>query len=410
MKSMLKAKLLLSARLSLWQPPTGLKQPSINGKQDMGRPSKGGAHKTTKRLADGSTIVYWYAYKGGPRLPGEPGTREFKDALKTQRIGAREIVAPSTKTLLRIVDGYLDSPEFLKRAERTKLDYRKLLRLVVADFGQMPLTALEAEASARGAFLRWRDRLAKGSYRQADYAWTVLNIILNWAKVRGEIKVNPCRDAGVRKLYGVTRKDRIWSREQIEAFCEKASNELALAMTLAVWTGQRQGDLLRLPWSAYDGQDIKLAQGKSGGLTKVIVPVGRPLKQALDLTLRRSPLILVNQDGVPWTPDGFRVMWRKTCIRAGVKGVTFHDLRGTAVTKLALAGATEPEIVSITGHAMAKVRSILDANYLHRDPRLARSAIAKLEAFESDENDIPNRVQPIDLIEAKKARFGKLSQ
>jgi hypothetical protein len=32
------------------------------------------------------------------------------------------------------------------------------------------------------------------------------------------------------------------------------------AELLALWTGQRQGDLLRLPWSAYDGARIRLQQ------------------------------------------------------------------------------------------------------------------------------------------------------
>jgi hypothetical protein len=62
-----------------------------------------------------------------------------------------------------------------------------------------------------------------------------------------------------------------------------------------------------------------------------------------------------------------------------VFGVTFNDLRGTAVTRLALVGCTEAEIASITGHSLRDVRSILDAHYLHRDPELARTAIHKLE-------------------------------
>ncbi len=60
-------------------------------------------------------------------------------------------------------------------------------------------------------------------------------------------------------------------------------------------------------------------------------------------------------------------------------GVTFNDLRGTATTRLALAGCTEAEIATITGHSLGDVRSILDAHYLHRDPRLAEAAIRKLE-------------------------------
>lgn len=66
-------------------------------------------------------------------------------------------------------------------------------------------------------------------------------------------------------------------------------------------------------------------------------------------------------------------------MRRHVVGVTFHDLRGTAVTRLARVGCTEAEIATITGLSLYAVRSILDANYQHRDQALADSAIKKLE-------------------------------
>ena len=50
-----------------------------------------------------------------------------------------------------------------------------------------------------------------------------------------------------------------------------------------------------------------------------------------------------------------------------------------AVTRLALVDCTEAQIAAITGHSLRDVRSILDANYLHRDPQLADAAITKLE-------------------------------
>jgi len=68
----------------------------------------------------------------------------------------------------------------------------------------------------------------------------------------------------------------------------------------------------------------------------------------------------------------------KACKKAAITDVTF-DLRGTAVTRLALVGCTEAQIASITGHSLCDVRSILDAHYLHRDIELARAAITKLE-------------------------------
>jgi hypothetical protein len=39
----------------------------------------------------------------------------------------------------------------------------------------------------------------------------------------------------------------------------------------------------------------------------------------------------------------------------------FHDLRGTAMTRLALAGCTEAEIATITGHSPRDVAATLDA-------------------------------------------------
>ena len=91
---------------------------------------------------------------------------------------------------------------------------------------------------------------------------------------------------------------------------------------LALWTGQRQGDLLRLPWSAYDGTHIRLRQSKTG--RPIMSKVGAPLKVMFDGTPKRSTIILTNMDGKPWTSDGFRESWGKACKMAGVSRVTFH--------------------------------------------------------------------------------------
>jgi integrase len=83
-----------------------------------------------------------------------------------------------------------------------------------------------------------------------------------------------------------------------------ASKELKLALMLALWTGQRQGDLLALPWSAYDSTTIKLKQSKSS--KSVAIKVGFPLKEPLDKTPRRSTLILTNQRGAGPQTDSER--------------------------------------------------------------------------------------------------------
>jgi len=91
--------------------------------------------------------------------------------------------------------------------------------------------------------------------------------------------------------------------------------------------------------------------------------------------------------------------------RAGITGLTFNDLRGTAVTRLALAGSTEAEIAAITGHSLRDVRSILDLHYLHRDPGLAENAIAKLER-RTKPSQPPSQLAEIVATKTEKSRGG----
>jgi integrase len=69
--------------------------------------------------------------------------------------------------------------------------------------------------------------------------------------------------------------------------------------------------------------------------------------------------------------------WSKTCARAGVCGLTFHDLRKSAVVRLALAEATVLQIATVTGHSRKDVEAILDAHNLGRDVRLTDAAVLK---------------------------------
>jgi integrase len=276
--------------------------------------------------------------------------------------------------MLSIIEGFRVSEEYLDLAPRTRSDYDKQLLLIERKFGDMPLKALD-DRRVRGVFKEWRSYLAKRSKRQADYAWDILRRVINVAIDNGVLSNNPCAKAG--RLYRGSRAEIVWSDEQEAAFLAAAPIHLRLALVLALWTGQRQGDLLRLTWSAYDGAKIRLKQSKTG--RRVEIPVGKPLKQLLDVMQRKSPSILLTTDNKPWTSDGFSSSWRKACKRAGISGVTFNDLRGTAVTRLALADCTEAQIATITGHSLSEVRSILDKHYFSRDPQLAESAIRKLE-------------------------------
>jgi integrase len=334
-----------------------------------------GIHKTTARLADGSKAVYFYAWKGGPRLRGKRGSPDF---IASYLEACEKRPAPMQDKLQSVFDAYQRSQRYLGRAPRTQFDYGRKIKAIAKKFGDFPLSG-PTDRRTRGIFLAWRDELAATSQRQADYHFQVLALMLSWALDRGLVAANPCEKA--ERVYSGTRVDKVWTDADVAAFLARAPQHLHLPLYLAKETAQRQGDLLRLPWSAYDGTHIRLRQGKTGA--RVAIPVSNVLKAALESTPKRSTLILTNSDGKPWTANGFSSSWRKACAAAGVIGVTFHDLRGTAVTRLAIAGCTSPEIASITGHSLRDVGAILDAHYLHRDPALAESAIAKLDRLET---------------------------
>lgn len=358
----------------------------MNGLNKMARVRLKGLNTIRRTLASGKVETYYYAYRGGPRLPGEPGSPEFVAAFAA---AAKTLKPGSKETLISLIRLYEKSSDFNGLAERTKQDYQKQLAKIEGKFATFPLAAL-SEKRARSVFLAWRDDLAIASPRQADYAWSVLTRLLSWSQKRGLIEENPCTKGG--KIYRGNRAEKVWTADDEDALMRVASPQLRLALLLALWTGQRQGDLLRLKWAQYDGQTIRLQQQKTG--VRVTIPIAEALRVALD-AVQGQPTehILQNSRGTPWTQNGFSVSWRKACALAGIEGLTFHDLRGTAVTRLAMAGATEAEIATLTGHALNDVRAILDAHYLSRDPALAKSAIAKLEAANNSTKRSAKRAQ-----------------
>jgi integrase len=105
--------------------------------------------------------------------------------------------------------------------------------------------------------------------------------------------------------------------------------------------------------------------------------------------------MLTSVTGKPWTSGGFQQAWRAACKAAGITGVTFHDLRGTAVTRLAVVGCTEAEIAYITGHSLRDVRSILDAARRERDQKARkRNKNSQLNSQLNESGTIETKERP----------------
>jgi integrase len=330
-----------------------------------------GIKSTKKRLADGTVKIFHYLRETGAPISGEPGTPAFMASYNAAVAATRE---PTSGRFVELIAAFRASSDFTGLAPKTQCDYRRYIRAIESDFGDLPIAAL-SDPRIRAEFMEWRDVLAK-TPRAADYAWTVLARILSWAKNRNLVAVNPCEKGG--RIYaGGQRADIVWKPDDIRAFCEHASPAVFAVVMLALWTGQRQGDLLRLAWSAYDGKFIRLRQAKTG--KRVSIPVGQTLGQFLNSIEKKAVTMLVNSKSRPWTSDGFRSSFFAACDAAGIRGLHFHDLRGTAVTRLALSGCSVAEIAAITGHSLKDVSALLEAHYLGGRLELAEQAALKLE-------------------------------
>lgn len=334
-----------------------------------------GINTVRKRLADGTQRVYYYHRATGLPLSGKPGSPEF---LRDYGAAEKLMLDRHAGTVNGLMRDYTLSPEFGKLADSTQREYRRMLSKAEARFGNMPLAALE-DPRVRQDFLSWRASVAKASgEREADNRLSVISAMLSWGKENGHVFNNHV--AGFRRLHSADRSELIWLPEHIHAFMAVAPVELQRTLILALHTGQRQGDLLRLAWGNYDDGLISLRQGKTG--RKVEIPCTSALKHMLDSIERTTAVVLTTKTGRPWTARYFKAQWEAASKKAGITELHFHDLRGTAVTMLAEAGCTTPQIAAITGHSLKTVTTILD-KYLSRTRVLAGEAVALFENAKS---------------------------
>lgn len=99
-----------------------------------------GLHKVTARVADGSRRTYWYAWKGGPRLEGEPGTPAFEASYR--RAIRRRNQARHGDTLAGLAAAYRASPEFENRSASTLRKWSRHLDMIQADDGPLAIASL----------------------------------------------------------------------------------------------------------------------------------------------------------------------------------------------------------------------------------------------------------------------------
>ena len=333
-----------------------------------------GINRVKARLADGTRVEYH-------SIRGAKGSRFWK-STDTIKIGSPEYLSayqaakrPPTggDTFGKLIIDYLDSGEFRKLAPRTKADYRRWIDHIRDRFASAPLSVFE-NPKVRQAALKWRDQW---NGKNAEYAWTVLRRIVSWAVDRGELGNHYLRGGG--GLYKSDRADVIWTEPEIVTVEDSAPAHIHLALRAAAETGLRPGDLVRLSRSHVmvtpNGRRIQIRTAKKKRMASI------PVTQKMAAIIDAAPglLILTDRDGNPWEAKRLAhavTYWRD---RLGLrKELRFYDARGSAATRLVLAGASLSEVAACMGWSVKTAAQMIEV-YATLDPGLADSVLVKLE-------------------------------
>ena len=164
---------------------------------------------------------------------------------------------------------------------------------------------------------------------------------------------NPVRP--VRKLREARGRARFLSDEEREcllAACRTTSDRrLYPLVVLAISTGARRGELLRLRWPHIDLEwQVAVLHETKNGQRRALPLHGRAWEVIGELKRVRhfdTDLIFAGRDGRALFP---RRPWERALQLARVDDFRFHDLRHSAASYLAMNGATLVEIAEILGH------------------------------------------------------------
>ena len=295
-------------------------------------------------------ITYCYHRKTKRRITAEFGTAKFFEEIAAIDASLmRRVSVPGSLGL--IIEEYMASPDWASLRPKTRLSYERVFTVL------KPLRAMPIIEIDRPFLFKLRDKkiYPRHGTWMANYALTVLGLVIRFAVDRGWMEQNPLSEK-VRKIR--TARDaragnRPWSESECRVVLEQAPPHLRLPIALAMCAGLRKADFLSVTLAALQNDRISVRTSKRG--VKVSVPVHRILADAIAARPTSNSLVIaVNSRGEPWTETGFNASFRTFRKRLEQEklvevGLTPHGLRHTLGTRLREAGADDRTIADILG-------------------------------------------------------------
>lgn len=281
--------------------------------------------------------------------------------------------------------------------DRTVKDYRAkagALRAFDPELWTAPVAALTAPVLHGLHEQLWQTK----GHHMANGIMAVMRLALSHAVRKGRLTVNPALRLG---LETPPPRLRVGTLQEVQALVAAADAiglaEIGDAIYLGLFTGQRQGDRLTLQDAGERSGSRIFRQAKTGAVVEV--PDAPQLAARLAASRERraaagivaTEIVINSRTGRPFDEHAYRKAFAsvRAAAVAGGEGrearpsladFRDQDLRDTAVTWLARAGCTIPQIRSITGHNEATITAVLK-HYLAVDAGMAGEAISRLVAY-----------------------------
>lgn len=268
-----------------------------------------------------------------------------------------------------MIEQYIASDKFTKRAPNTQRVYRPLLDRVKEICGQ-------------GLIGDLRERHVRQVRKQFTTASAADNVVMLirmlWAFAKDELDMelgaNPA--AEVKNLHHQSWSHEPWPQTVIDEFMPRARPNAKFALMLLLHTGQRVSDVAAMRWEQYDGRWLRVRQIKTGRFLQI--PCSASLKEMLNGLERKSDFVLTTPRG-----SGYRANSLGKMVRTG--DYTAHGLRANAAVILAEAGCTLHMISSVTGHT--SMREVLRYTKGAEQKKMALQAVDQAgDAFDKVAN------------------------
>ncbi|RTL88137.1 MAG: hypothetical protein EKK29_06085 [Hyphomicrobiales bacterium] len=322
------------------------------------------------------TRRYYFRRPGFPRvpLPAPYGGDEFKHAYDLAMAGAPKPVGGERSppgSMSALIASFYASAKFQALRPITAATYRNILERFRAEHGHKSVAGMQPKHvhalvdNVKGPHARKR-------------LLNLLSLLMKHAIRTGLRQDNPARDIEVElpKSEGFLS----WTEEEIGQF--RAYWALGvlprLVLELALNTGQRRGDLVRMGREHMRDGKIHIKQSKTGA--SVHVPINEELRTALAFPpCRDFGPFLQTEKGAPRSAAGLGNDFHGWVREAGLeRPLTLHGFRKAAGRRLAEAGCTAPEIMAILGHkSLKEAQRYIDA--FNRE-KAGEAAMAKVEA------------------------------